>query len=248
MLLLLSLHLDLQDDTLLLQPWSLVKTRKYVETTWNQPASKVNIPMGLAGTDEFLMKVSELTGTPISASLTKERGRLVDMMTDSHTWLHGKRFALTGDADFLMGLTRFLLELGAEPTDIVCHSANKRWKKAMETMLAASPYGQSTTVHVGKDLWHLRSLTFTNKPDFMIGNSYGKFIQRDTLHKGKEFEVPLICIGFPIFDRHHMHRMTTMGYEGAMYMLTTLTNAVLERLDEETRMMGVTDYNYDLVR
>ena len=235
-------------DTLLLQPWSLVKTRKYVETTWNQPASKVNIPMGLAGTDEFLMKVSELTGTPISASLTKERGRLVDMMTDSHTWLHGKRFALTGDADFLMGLTRFLLELGAEPTDIVCHSANKRWKKAMETMLAASPYGQSTTVHVGKDLWHLRSLTFTNKPDFMIGNSYGKFIQRDTLHKGKEFEVPLIRIGFPIFDRHHMHRMTTMGYEGAMYMLTTLTNAVLERLDEETRMMGVTDYNYDLVR
>ena len=25
-------------------------------------------------------------------------------------------------------------------------------------------------------------------------------------------------------------------------------NAVLERLDEETRQMGVTDYNYDLVR
>jgi nitrogenase molybdenum-iron protein beta chain len=39
---------------------------------------------------------------------------------------------------------------------------------------------------------------FTNKPDFMIGNSYGKFIQRDTLYKGEEFEVPLIRIGFPI--------------------------------------------------
>jgi len=31
-------------------------------------------------------------------------------------------------------------------------------------------------------------------------------------------------------------------------MLTTLVNAVLERLDDETREMGVTDYNYDLVR
>ena len=82
----------------------------------------------------------------------------------------------------------------------------------------------------------------------MIGNSYGKFIQRDTLYKGQEFEVPLIRIGFPIFDRHHLHRMTTLGYEGAMYMLTTIVNAILERLDDETRGMGTTDYNYDLVR
>ncbi|MDD3530959.1 MAG: nitrogenase component 1, partial [Gallionellaceae bacterium] len=64
----------------------------------------------------------------------------------------------------------------------------------------------------------------------------------------KAFEVPLIRLGFPIFDRHHLHRQTTLGYEGAMTMLTTLVNAVLERLDEETRGMGTTDYNYDLVR
>jgi nitrogenase molybdenum-iron protein beta chain len=42
--------------------------------------------------------------------------------------------------------------------------------------------------------------------------------------------------------------MTTLGYEGAMYILTTLVNAVLERLDDETRAMGITDFNHDLVR
>ena len=199
-------------------------------------------------TDEFLMKVSELTGKPIPESLTRERGILVDMITDSHSWLHGKKFGLYGDADFVMGMTRFLLELGAEPTTILCNHANKRWKKAMEKMLSESPYGQDSEVLIGKDLWHFRSMMFTNKPDFMIGNSYGKFIQRDTLKKGKEFEVPLIRIGFPSFDRHHMHRETTLGYEGAMNIVKTLVNAVLERLDEETREMGVTDYNYDLVR
>ena len=235
-------------NTILLQPWQLTKTEKYVKGTWKHEVPKLNIPMGLEWTDEFLMKVSELTGQPISAELEKERGRLVDMMTDSHTWLHGKKFALYGDADYVMGMTKFLLELGAEPTDVLCNHANKRWKKAMEAMLAESPYGQNTQVHIGKDLWHFRSLVFTNKPDFMIGNSYGKFIQRDTLHKGKEFEVPLIRIGFPIFDRHHLHRMTTLGYEGAMYILTTLVNEVLTKLDEETRGMGTTDYNYDLVR
>jgi nitrogenase molybdenum-iron protein beta chain len=45
-----------------------------------------------------------------------------------------------------------------------------------------------------------------------------------------------------------MGRMTTLGYEGAMYILTTLVNAVLERLDDETMVMGKTDYNYDLIR
>jgi nitrogenase molybdenum-iron protein beta chain len=235
-------------DTLLLQPWQLPKTKKFVEMTWKQPVNHVDIPMGLEWTDDFLMKVAELTGKSIPESLAKERGRLVDMMTDSHAWLHGKKFALYGDADFVMGMTKFLLELGAEPTHVLCHHANKRWKKAMEKMLSANPYGQGATVYIGADLWHMRSLCFTDKPDFLIGNSYGKFIQRDTLQKGKEFEVPLIRIGFPIFDRHHLHRMTTYGYEGAMYMLTTLVNAVLERLDEETRGMGTTDYNYDLVR
>jgi nitrogenase molybdenum-iron protein beta chain len=235
-------------DTICLQPWQSVKTMKYIKNNMNQPASNINIPMGLEWTDEFLMKVSELTGKPIPQSLATERGRLVDMMTDSHAWLHGKKFALWGDADFVMGMTKFLLELGAEPTHILCNHANKRWKKAVDKMLADSPYGTNCEVHVSKDLWHLRSLVFTNKPDFMIGNSYGKFIQRDTLHKGKEFEVPLIRIGFPIFDRHHMHRDTTLGYEGAIYMLKMLVNTILERLDEETRGMGTTDYNYDLIR
>ncbi len=235
-------------DTLLLQSWQSAKTKKYVENTWKHPASPIDIPMGLEWTDDFLMKVSELTGKPIPESLAKERGRLVDMMTDSHAWLHGKKFALFGDADFLLGMTKFLMELGAEPTHILCNHANKRWKKAVEALLANSPYGASGQVHISADLWHFRSLVFTDKPDFMIGNSYGKFIQRDTLHKGKEFEVPLIRIGFPIFDRHHLHRMTTMGYEGAMYMLTTLVNSVLERLDDDTRGMGTTDYNYDLIR
>ena len=235
-------------DTLFLQNWQSAKSEKFVKNTWNHAAPKINIPMGLDWTDEFLMKVSEITGQPIPESLLLERGRLVDMLTDSHAWLHGKKFGLYGDADFVLGMTKFLLEVGAEPTHILCNHANKRWKKEVEKLLASSPYGANSEVHIGKDLWHFRSLMFTNKPDFMIGNSYGKFIQRDTLHKGKEFEVPLIRIGFPIFDRHHMHRDTTLGYEGAMTMLRTLTNAVLERLDEETRGMGTTDYNYDLVR
>lgn len=236
-------------ETLLLQFWQLPKTRKYVQTTWKHDCPKINIPMGVDWTDEFLMKVSEITGKPIPDSLKLERGRLVDMMADSHQWLHGKKIALWGDSDFVLGMTKFLLEMGTEPTHILCQSgANKRWAKEVQTVLDSSPYGKNGQVHLGRDLWHFRSLIFTDKPDFMIGNSYGKFMQRDTLYKGKEFEVPLIRIGFPIFDRHHLHRQTTLGYEGAMTILTTIVNEILSRLDDDTRGMGTTDYNYDLVR
>jgi nitrogenase molybdenum-iron protein beta chain len=234
--------------TFLIQPLQLDKTKKFVEGTWNHEVPKLNIPMGVEWTDEFLQKVSEVTGKPVPASITLERGRLVDMMTDSHAWLHGKKMAIYGDPDFVMGMVKLMLEFGIEPTHVVSNNGSKRWAKAMEKVLATSPYGVGAKVYPGADLWHLRSLCFTDKPDFLVGNSYGKYIQRDTLHKGEEFEVPLIRIGFPIFDRHHLHRMTTLGYEGAMYVLTTLTNAVLERLDDQTRGMGTTDYNHDLVR
>lgn len=235
--------------TILLQPLILDKTKKLATTTWKHDVPNLDIPMGLEYTDNFLMEVARLTGKAIPESLAKERGRLVDMMTDSHTWLHGKKFALYGDPDFTLGMTRFLLELGAEPTHVLCQSGSKRWQKRMKKMLDdCAPAGNKTELYFRQDLWHFRSLMFTDKPDFMIGNSYGKFIQRDTLHKGPEFEVPLIRIGFPIFDRHHLHRATTLGYEGAMTILTTLVNSVLEKLDDDTRIMAKTDFNYDLVR
>jgi nitrogenase molybdenum-iron protein beta chain len=50
--------------TTLLQPAQLEKT-KFVENTWKHDIPKLNIPMGVEWTDEFLMKVSEVTGKPI---------------------------------------------------------------------------------------------------------------------------------------------------------------------------------------
>ena len=53
----------------------------------------------------------------------------------------------------------------------------------------------------------MRSLLFTEPVDFLIGNTYGKYLERDT-------GTPLIRMGFPIFDRHHHHRYPVWGYQG----------------------------------
>jgi nitrogenase molybdenum-iron protein beta chain len=44
--------------------------QKVVQEMWNQPATEVAVPLGLAATDELLMTVSQLSGKPIADALT----------------------------------------------------------------------------------------------------------------------------------------------------------------------------------
>ncbi len=126
--------------------------------------------------------------------------------------IHGKKFAIYGDPDLCLGLDRFLLELGAEPMHVLSTNGGKAWEEKMQALLASSPFGKDCQVYAGKDLWHMRSLLFTEPVDFLIGNTYGKYLERDT-------GTPLIRIGFPIFDRHHHHRFPVWGYQGGMNVL-----------------------------
>ncbi len=226
--------------TIALQKYSTVKTREYIQTEWKQETA-VHRPVGIRGTDEFLMALSELTGQPIPRELELERGRAVDAITDSHTWIHGKRVALYGEPDLVMGLLSFLLELGAEPVHVLVHNSNQEFEAEARALLDSSPFGQGATVWGGKDLWHMRSLLFTEPVDFLIGNSYGKYLARDT-------QIPLIRIGYPIFDRHHLHRYPTFGYQGAINLLNWIVNGLLEELDRNTNIAGKTDISYDLIR
>lgn len=226
--------------TLALQAYTTVQTRKYIEKEWGQKTS-VSRPWGVRGTDEFLMQLSELTGKAIPESLEIERGRAVDALTDSHAWVHGKRAAIYGDPDLVMGMLQFLLEIGVEPVHVLVSNSNKEFEAEAEALLAASPNGQQATIWGGKDLWHMRSLLFTEPVDFLVGNSYGKYLWRDT-------KIPLVRIGYPIFDRFHLQRYSTIGYSGAINLITWIINTLFEELDRNTNTPSKTDISFDLVR
>ncbi|MBO9998003.1 MAG: nitrogenase molybdenum-iron protein subunit beta [Cyanobacteria bacterium SID2] len=228
------------DTTISLQRYSTVKTRGFIEKSWKQE-SKVLRPVGIRGTDEFLMALSAMTGKPIPRELEIERGRAVDAYTDSQAWIHGKRVAIYGDPDLVMGVLGVLLELGAEPVHIVVTNSNNEFEAEAKALLESSPCGKDATVWGGKDLWHLRSLMFTEPVDLLIGNSYGKYLQRDT-------GTPMVRIGYPLFDRHHLHRYPTFGYQGAINLLTWIVNTILDDLDRNTDVPGKTDYSFDLIR
>ncbi len=104
--------------TFVFQEFCSEKTSKFI-AEHGQEVVVLNAPIGVAGTDHFLMEISRVTGKPIPPELELERGQLVDAMADSQAHLHGKRFALYGDPDQMLGTTQFLLELGAEPAHVL---------------------------------------------------------------------------------------------------------------------------------
>ncbi|MFQ3451995.1 nitrogenase molybdenum-iron protein subunit beta [Bradyrhizobium sp. UFLA01-814] len=226
--------------TISMQQWCTEKTLPFI-ADHGQEVLAFNYPVGVSATDEFLMALSRISGNEIPEELARERGRLVDAMADSSAHIHGKKFAIYGDPDLCHGLATFLLELGAEPTHVLSTNGNKAWVEKMQALFASSPYGRNCHAYPGRDLWHMRSLLFTEPVDFLIGNTYGKYLERDT-------GVPLIRIGFPIFDRHHHHRSPVWGYQGGMNVLVKILDKIFDEIDKKTNILGKTDFSFDIIR
>lgn len=223
--------------TLALQKFSTLNTTKYIQESWeNHPAFNMYPPMGIGLMDEFLMKVSEITGKPISKEVEVLRGRAVDAATDAHQYIHGKRFAVFGDPDEVYGIVSFLLEMGGEPIHILTATGSKTFKREMELLLESSEFGKNSGLHIGNDLWHMRSLLMTEPVDMMIGDSHGKFAARDA-------NIPLVRVGYPIFDRVNLHRYPVVGYQGTINLITWIVNTFLEETD---RMSD--DAHFELLR
>lgn len=226
--------------TLSLQEYCTPKTLNAIQER-GQEVFSFHYPIGIAGTDELLTKISEVTGKPVPKQLELERGRLIDAMADSQGWLHGKTYAIYGDPDFVYGMARFIMETGGEPRHCVATNGNKDWEAKMQALFDSSGYGKQCKAWGGRDLWHMRSLLATEKVDLLIGNSYGKYLERD-------IGTPLIRLAFPIFDRHHHHRFPTWGYQGGLRVLVTLLDKIFDKLDDDTIIPAVTDYSYDITR
>jgi len=222
--------------TISMQAHATTKTLAAFKNKWGQKTRAFSYPLGIGAFDAFLAELSEVTGLPVPPTIRAERGRAVDAATDAHPYFHGRRISMFGDPDLMIGLVAFLLEMGAEPVHIVSTNGTKKWQKQLEALLAASPYGASAQVHPGRDLWHLRSLLVTEPVDLLVGNSHGKYAARDA-------KIPLVRIGFPIVDRVNLHRYATLGYRGAINLITWIANALIEEVDRTSD-----DAHFELLR
>jgi nitrogenase molybdenum-iron protein beta chain len=78
---------------------------------------------------------------------------------------------------------------------------------------------------------------FTEPVDLLLGPSNAKFLWRDT-------KTTFVRVGFPLFDRHHLHKRPIIGYNGAVNLLTDIVNTVLDEMDRAS----FDSPSFDLVR
>ena len=188
------------------------------------PFSLLDLPIGVRATDRFLMTLSEVTGCPVPDSLTEERGRLVDLITDMQQYFADKKVALFGDPDQLIPMTEFLLDIGMKPTHIVSGTPGKYFMKRMEELLDGEVPTANYKNGARADVFLLHQWMKNEPADLLIGNSYGKYISRDE-------DVPFVRFGFPIYDRIGHQYFPTVGYKGGIRLLESILNAIMDKQD-----------------
>jgi nitrogenase molybdenum-iron protein beta chain len=197
-----------------------------LEKEHNVPAVIDSPPIGLQNTDQFIRTIKKFTGNNISDALLDERGILADSMADNAArYLFGRKVAIYGDPDLTTGIARFVGELGMEPTMVCTGVKSPEFAQDMEVI--AKETGSEIDVMVGQDLRAVEVYLKENPVDIMIGNSDGRLISLD-------LGIPLIRIGFPVYDRVGYQRQSIVGYRGGLYLMDLITNTILEKYYEPT--------------
>lgn len=183
----------------------------------------IELPIGVSATDAFVNALRVAGDTSVPSELEKERGRLIDMISDMSQYLHNKRVALFGDPDQLVPMTQFLLEIGMKPAIVVTGTPGKKFERRITEMCADS--APDVVVKAYSDIHYLHQWIKQNPVDLLMGNSYGKFVAKS------ESNLPFIRFGFPILDRVGHRNFPTVGYVGAMRLIEKITDAFFDLRD-----------------
>ena len=183
------------------------------------------LPIGLEGTDAYVMALSGIDQHEVPSILEEERGQLVDIMLDSHFYHYGKKVAIFGDPDTVLGLMQFALEMGMIVKYAITGTPGEAFDKAAKERLFK--FGQTEAkVKSSGDLFEMHQWIKNDPVDLLIGSSYGKQI-------AKAEGIPFVRAGFPVLDRYAHSYMPIVGYRGAIRLMEQITNALLDHRDRE---------------
>lgn len=187
------------------------------------PSHVLGLPIGIEATDAFIETLAALSSKAVPDALESERGRLLDAYADGHKYVFGKRIGLYGDPEWVVALTRFLLEVGAIP--VMCATGARN--RALSQELARLPPGSVEVVLEDTDFSAIESSSKRLELDLLIGNSKGYRAARSSA-------IPLIRLGFPIHDRVGASRILSLGYQGTMALFDALINTLLTQQQERS--------------
>ena len=190
------------------------------------PHHRLGMPVGIRETDAFFHLLEELSGRPTPEKYAKERGRLVDAYVDGHKYVFGKRAVVYGEEDLVVGLCSFLAEIGIRP--VLCASGGTSGKlEQAVAAVTADTLPEQPQVFEGMDFFEISEMAQQLEPDLVVGHSKGYPLAR-------KLHVPLIRVGFPVHDRIGGQRLLHLGYAGAQQLFDTVTNAMIQKKQDDS--------------
>ncbi|GLS37264.1 nitrogenase molybdenum-cofactor biosynthesis protein NifN [Mesorhizobium tianshanense] len=159
---------------------------------------------GLKGADRFVSLLSTISGASVPAGVRRRRAQLQDALLDGHFHFGGKKIAIAAEPDQLYQLATFFVGMGSE---IAAAVATTDMSKILEEVPAES-------VQIG-DLGDLETLAAS--ADLLVTHSHGR-------QAAQRLGIPLMRVGFPIFDRLGSQHKLTILYQGTRDLVFEVAN------------------------
>ena len=210
--------------TLALGEWATRKAAIALDNNCKVAFTQEDLPIGIKATDRFIQALSKVAGVSVPEAISDERGKLLDLVTDMHQYLYGKRVALYGDPDQLIPMTEFLLDLDMKPVYIVSGTPGKAFEKRMSALLSERCPEAKFKNGPQADMFLMHQWIKEEGVDLLIGNTYGKYISRDE-------NLPFVRMGFPILDRVGHSYFPTVGYMGGIRIVEKMLNVLMDYQD-----------------
>lgn len=213
--------------TIALNEYEGGEAARFLEKIFNVPAVIGPTPIGIRNTDAFLENLRNMTGKSIPESLVRERGIAIDALTDLiHMFFADKKVAIYGNPDLVIGLAEFCLDLEMKPVLLLLGDDNIKYAKDSRLKALEERVEHEMEIITNADLWDLESRIKNEEIelDLIMGHSKGRFISID-------YGIPMLRVGFPVYDRAGYYRHPVLGYEGAIWLAEEMANVLFTDME-----------------
>lgn len=164
---------------------------------------------GLKPVDALVRTLMDLSGVQDPPpSIRRDRARLIDAALDAHFHIGGLKVAIGADPDLLFALSNALAAMGAE---IVAAVTTSQHTSLIDRVPARD-------VILG-DLGDFERAAAEGDAQVLLTHSHGR-------HAAGALDLPLVRVGFPIFDRIGAQDINRVSYRGSRRFLYEIANTV----------------------
>lgn len=168
----------------------------------------------LKAMDRFVSLLAQISGRPVPARIRRRRSQLQDALLDGHFHFGGRKVAIAAEPDLLYVLSTFFAGLGAEVAlAVTTAGASPILRKVPAAEVLVGDLGDFEARAAGCDL--------------LVTHSHGR-------QASERLGIPLMRVGFPIFDRLGSQHRLTIGYEGTRNLIFETANIFQANRQEPT--------------